>query len=75
MVVFIVLEMGCIRALHRRLEGERAVCTGEYESMACDMVLRSVGYVGTRYDESLPYTPHAATIQNTGSRVTESPGE
>uniref|UniRef100_A0A2P2HWP4 NADPH:adrenodoxin oxidoreductase, mitochondrial n=1 Tax=Hirondellea gigas TaxID=1518452 RepID=A0A2P2HWP4_9CRUS len=53
-----------------RLEDDRAVATNDTEVLPCDLVLRSIGYVGTRFDSSLPYTEHNGTISNTNGRVT-----
>ncbi|XP_018015780.1 NADPH:adrenodoxin oxidoreductase, mitochondrial [Hyalella azteca] len=57
-----------------RLESNKAVTTGDEEELACDMVIRSVGYMGTKFDPSLPYREDTGTIDNVNSRVTGLPG-
>ncbi|KAF2365994.1 FAD/NAD(P)-binding domain [Trinorchestia longiramus] len=57
-----------------RLEGDRAVPTGDTEELACDLVVRSAGYMGTKFDPALPYREDTGTIANVNSRVTGLPG-
>jgi ferredoxin--NADP+ reductase len=46
----------------------RAVDTGERETIECGMVLRSIGYKGTRID-GVPFDERSGTISNEGGRV------
>jgi ferredoxin/flavodoxin---NADP+ reductase len=51
----------------------RAKGTGEFDTIAAGMVLRSVGYKGAALNE-VPYDPDKGTIPNSEGRVTVSPG-
>jgi ferredoxin/flavodoxin---NADP+ reductase len=46
----------------------RACSTGETETIACGMVLRSIGYLGTPLD-GLPHDSHTGVIPNDAGRV------
>ena len=47
---------------------ERAVPTGEHETLACDLVFRSVGYHGVALP-GVPFDERSGTIPNEGGRV------
>ena len=59
-----------IRVVRNRLDGDqRAVPTGEEETIACGLVLRSIGYRG-RPLPGLPFDERRGTIPNEAGRVT-----
>ena len=62
-----------IRVMHNRLEGGRAVPTGEEEVVACELVMRSIGYRG-RPLEGVPWDDRRGLIRNEGGRVCEEDG-
>jgi ferredoxin/flavodoxin---NADP+ reductase len=66
-----------IRLGHTRLEGEagkqRAVPTGESETLPCGLVLFSIGYAGKPLP-GLPFDPKRGVVPNTAGRVTGLPG-
>jgi ferredoxin--NADP+ reductase len=49
-------------------ENERAVATGERETLSCGLVFRSVGYRGVELP-SVPFDDRSGTIPNEGGRV------
>jgi ferredoxin/flavodoxin---NADP+ reductase len=51
-------------------ENERAVATGETETLECGIVFRSVGYRGVQIP-GVPFDESAGTIPNEGGRVRE----
>jgi ferredoxin--NADP+ reductase len=51
----------------------RAVATDERETIACDIVLRSIGYRGTAV-EGVPFADHVSTIAHEGGRVVQADG-
>jgi ferredoxin--NADP+ reductase len=51
----------------------RAGGTDDRETIACDLVLRSIGYRGTAV-EGVPFADHVATIAHEGGRVVEQDG-
>ncbi len=53
--------------------GLKAQGTGVYETIPCNMVLRSVGYRGVKLD-SVPFDERAGIIPNQVGRVTDGPG-
>ncbi|TDJ49090.1 MAG: NADP oxidoreductase [Gemmatimonadetes bacterium] len=67
-----------IRVERNRLETEadgrqRAVGTGEFETIECGLVLRSVGYRGISLP-GVPFDESGAVIPSDAGRVTEAPG-
>src|SRR3954463_12183058 len=62
-----------IRLVKNRLEGGRAVPTGEEEVIACGLVLRSIGYRGRPVDD-IPFDERRALIRNEGGRVCDEDG-
>jgi ferredoxin/flavodoxin---NADP+ reductase len=61
-----------VRVSVNRLEGGRAVPTGEEEVIECGLVLRSIGYRGRQLD-GIPWDAKRGLIANEGGRV--APGE
>jgi ferredoxin/flavodoxin---NADP+ reductase len=57
-----------IRLAHNRLEGGRAVPTGEEEVIGCGLVLRAIGYRGRPIDD-IPFDERRGLIRNDGGRV------
>jgi ferredoxin/flavodoxin---NADP+ reductase len=49
-------------------ESERAVPTGEHETLPCGLVFRSVGYHGVELP-GVPFDPKSGTVPNEGGRV------
>ena len=62
-----------IRVVRNRLEGGRAVPTGELEEIGCGLVLRSIGYRG-RPLEGVPWDDRRGLIRNEGGRVCDEDG-
>lgn len=77
-------ERGAVAALHvavNRLEpaattsgGVRPVPTGARETIACGLVLRSIGYRGLPL-AGVPFDERRGTIRNAGGRVVDADGE
>jgi ferredoxin--NADP+ reductase len=57
-----------VRVVRNRLEGGRAVATGEEEVIACGLVLRSIGYRGRPVGD-VPFDEGRGLIRNQGGRV------
>ncbi|EEY68381.1 NADPH:adrenodoxin oxidoreductase, putative [Phytophthora infestans T30-4] len=74
-------RVGALRVEKTRLEGEanqqRAVGTGEFEDIPCDLVLRSVGYKSLPIETDAPFDNHRHVVSNDQGRVvtTSSNGE
>jgi ferredoxin/flavodoxin---NADP+ reductase len=62
-----------VRVVRNRLEGGRAVPTGEEELIPCGLVIRSIGYRG-RAIPGVPFDEHRGVIRNTGGRVCDEHG-
>jgi ferredoxin--NADP+ reductase len=62
-----------IRVVHNRLEGGRAVPTGDHEVIDCGLLFRSIGYRGRPLD-SIPFDPARGLIRNDGGRVCDEEG-
>jgi ferredoxin--NADP+ reductase len=62
-----------IRVVRNRLEGGRAVPTGEEEVLRCGLVFRAIGYRGRPIDD-LPFDPGRGLIRNDGGRVCDEEG-
>ena len=62
-----------LRAVHNRLEGGRAVPTGDHEVIGCGLVFRSIGYRGRPLD-SIPFDAARGLIRNDGGRVCDEDG-
>ena len=67
-----------IRIGHNRLDvddsgRQRAVATGEEETIPCDLVVRSIGYRGVPI-EGIPFDERRGLIRNDGGRVTNDDG-
>jgi len=67
-----------VRVERNRLETgadgwQRAIGTGEFDTIDCGLVLRSVGYRGIALP-GVPFDDAAGVIPNVDGRVTESPG-
>lgn len=54
-----------------RVEGEKAVGTGVFEEIECDVVFRSVGYRGVKVFDELPFDEVGGVVVNQGGRVKE----
>src|SRR6201999_3641192 len=68
-----------LRVVRNRIEPNgdgrlRAVSTGEEETLACGLVLRSIGYRG-RPLPGVPFDERRGLIRNEGGRVTGDDGE
>jgi ferredoxin--NADP+ reductase len=68
-----------VRVVKNRIEqtadgGLRAVSTGEEETIACGLVLRSIGYRGTPVDD-VPFDDRRGLIRNDGGRVLAESGD
>ncbi len=53
---------------------QKAVGTGQYESMECDLVLRSIGYKSVKVDDGIPFDNRMGIIPNKDGRVVEAAG-
>eukprot|EP00041_Stephanoeca_diplocostata_P018070 m.375036 g.375036 ORF g.375036 m.375036 type:complete len:529 (-) comp20911_c0_seq5:103-1689(-) len=51
------------------LDARRAVGTGVYEDIPCDVVFTSVGYLGVAVDPEVPFDARRGVIPNTHGRV------
>ena len=64
-----------IRIVRNELDAdERAVPTGEHETLGCGLVFRSVGYRGVELSE-VPFDERRGTIPNDRGRVLDAAGE
>jgi ferredoxin--NADP+ reductase len=63
-----------VRVVRNRLENGRAVPTGEEATIACGLVLRSIGYRGMPV-AGLPFDERRGLIRNDGGRVTGQGGD
>ncbi|OWZ19090.1 NADPH:adrenodoxin oxidoreductase [Phytophthora megakarya] len=74
-------QVGAIRIEKTKLEGEanrqRAVGTGEFEDIPCNLVLRSIGYKSLPIEADVPFDTRRHVISNDQGRVvtTSSSGE
>src|SRR4051794_2752489 len=67
--------VSALRVVRNRLdENLRAVPTGEEETIACGLVLRSIGYRGLPL-AGVPFDERRGLIRNEGGRVTSEDGE
>ncbi len=64
---------GLVIERNRLDEQQRAVGTGEYETLDVQMVLRSVGYKGVPLAD-VPFDPRAQVVPNTAGRVATADG-
>ena len=62
-----------IRVVRNRLEGGRAVPTGEEETIPCGLVVRSIGYRGRPLDD-VPFDPARGLVRNDDGRVCDEQG-
>jgi ferredoxin/flavodoxin---NADP+ reductase len=62
-----------LRVVRNRIEGGRAVATGEEEVIGCGLVFRSIGYTGRPVDD-VPFDPERGRIRNDGGRVCDESG-
>jgi ferredoxin--NADP+ reductase len=62
-----------LRVVRNRIEGGRAVATGEEEVIGCGLVFRSIGYTGRPVDD-VPFDPERGLIRNDGGRVCDEGG-
>ena len=63
-----------LRVVRNRIEGGRAVPTGEEEVIGCGLVFRSIGYTGKPVDD-VPFDSARGLIRNDGGRVCDEEGE
>ncbi|ETN24354.1 hypothetical protein PPTG_00720 [Phytophthora nicotianae INRA-310] len=74
-------RVGAIRVEKTKLEGEpnqqRAVGTGEFEDIPCNLVLRSIGYKSLPIEADIPFDNRRHVVSNDQGRVvtTSSNGE
>jgi ferredoxin--NADP+ reductase len=62
-----------LRVVRNRIEGGRAVPTGEEEVIGCGLVFRSIGYTGRPVDD-VPFDAARGLIRNAGGRVCDEDG-
>ncbi|GMF10590.1 unnamed protein product [Phytophthora lilii] len=66
-------RVGAIRVEKTRLEGEpnqqRAVGTGEFEEIPCNLVLRSIGYKSLPIEADVPFDGRRHVVSNEQGRV------
>ncbi|KAG6598102.1 NADPH:adrenodoxin oxidoreductase [Phytophthora cinnamomi] len=66
-------RVGAIRVEKTKLEGEpnqqRAVGTGEFEDIPCDLVLRSIGYKSLPIEADAPFDNRRHVVSNDQGRV------
>jgi ferredoxin/flavodoxin---NADP+ reductase len=62
-----------LRVVRNRIEGGRAVATGDEQVIDCGLVFRSIGYTGRPVDD-VPFDPARGLVRNEGGRVCDEEG-
>ncbi|KAG7393495.1 hypothetical protein PHYPSEUDO_007332 [Phytophthora pseudosyringae] len=66
-------RVGAVRVEKTKLEGEpnqqRAVGTGEFQDIPCNLVLRSIGYKSLPIEADAPFDPRRHVISNDQGRI------
>lgn len=52
---------------------QKAIGTGEFEEIECNLILRSIGYKSIKVDEGIPFDNRMGVIPNIDGRVTVEP--
>lgn len=69
------MRVGAVRVEKTRLEGEpnkqRAVGTGEFETIPCGLVLRSIGYKSLPIDDGAPFDARRNVLANVQGRLVD----
>uniref|UniRef100_L7M113 NADPH:adrenodoxin oxidoreductase, mitochondrial n=1 Tax=Rhipicephalus pulchellus TaxID=72859 RepID=L7M113_RHIPC len=63
-----------VNRLEKTESGTKAVATGETETIPCQMVLKSIGYVSEAVDPTIPYDSKRGFLPNSHGRVDSLPG-